>query len=115
MLDETIDDPVESRRGNEDGLGLLPARACFSAEKLLGRRSGEWQGHPVVGYEIHHGVVEETGGEPFLDGVGRHTWGTIWHGAFENDDFCQAWLAELVSTVGSAERNRRTWLARRVR
>ena len=103
MLAGTIDDPVESRLGTQDGLGLLPARVRFSEEKLLGRPSGEWQGHPVVGYEIHHGVVDATGGEPFLDGVRvGNTWGTIWHGAFENDDFRRAWLAELAHTVGSA-------------
>ena len=103
MLTETIDDPVESRLGTESGLGLLPARVRFSEEKLLGRTTGEWQGHSVVGYESHHGVVEPTGGEPFLDGIRvGSTWGTIWHGAFENDAFRRAWLAELASTVGSA-------------
>ncbi|MGV8908036.1 MAG: cobyric acid synthase [Propionicimonas sp.] len=103
MLTETIDDPVESRLGTECGLGLLPARVRFSEEKLLGRPTGAWRGHPVVGYEIHHGVVEPTGGEPFLDGIRvGNTWGTIWHGAFENDAFRRAWLSELASTVGSA-------------
>ena len=103
MLTETIHDPVESGLGTESGLGLLPARVRFSEQKLLGRPAGSWEGHPVVGYEIHHGVVEPTGGEPFLDGIRvGNTWGTIWHGAFENDDFRRAWLAELASTVGSA-------------
>lgn len=102
MLTDSIDDPVESRRGTEPGLGLLPARVRFSDEKVLGRPRGEWQGHPVVGYEIHHGVVEPTGGEPFLDGIRTgNTWGTIWHGAFENDGFRRAWLTELAGTVGS--------------
>ncbi len=102
MLAETIDDPVESARGTEPGLGLLPAIVRFGTDKALGRPRGEWRGHEVAGYEIHHGVVEPTGGEPFLDGV-RHgnTWGTIWHGAFENDGFRRAWLSELATTVGS--------------
>jgi adenosylcobyric acid synthase len=105
MLTEVIDDPVESARGAEAGLGLLPARVRFGAEKVLGRPSGSWRGHPVVGYEIHHGVVAPTGGEPFLDGVrAGNTWGTIWHGAFENDAFRRAWLTELAETVGSAWR-----------
>jgi adenosylcobyric acid synthase len=105
MLTEMIDDPVESARGLEPGLGLLPARVRFSAEKVLGRPHGVWQGHSVTGYEIHHGVVEPTGGEPFLDGV-RHgnTWGTIWHGAFENDDFRRAWLREVAAAAGSSWR-----------
>jgi adenosylcobyric acid synthase len=102
MLTELIDDPVESARGTEPGLGLLPARVRFSEQKVLGRPRGSWTGHEVVGYEIHHGVVEPTGGEPFLDGVRQgNTWGTIWHGAFENDDFRRAWLSALATTVGS--------------
>ncbi|MGC3993097.1 MAG: cobyric acid synthase [Propionicimonas sp.] len=103
MLAEVIDDPVESARGTEPGLGLLPVRVRFSPEKVLGRPRGSWRGHEVVGYEIHHGVVEPTGGEPFLDGVRLgNTWGTIWHGAFENDAFRRAWLTELAATVGSS-------------
>ncbi|MBK8469454.1 MAG: cobyric acid synthase [Actinomycetales bacterium] len=102
MLAEVIDDPIESARGTEPGLGLLPAVVRFSAEKILAKPSGTWQGQPVSGYEIHHGVVEPTGGVPFLDGVrAGNTWGTIWHGAFENDGFRRAWLTELAATVGS--------------
>ncbi|MFT4109986.1 cobyric acid synthase, partial [Propionicimonas sp.] len=61
MLAGTIDDPVESARGTEPGLGLLPARVRFGPAKVLGRPHGEWHGHPVIGYEIHHGVVEPSG------------------------------------------------------
>lgn len=105
MLAAVIDDPVESARGTEPGLGLLPASVRFSPEKQLGRPRGTWRGHEVIGYEIHHGVVEPTGGEPFLDGVRvGNTWGTIWHGAFENDDFRRAWLSDLASAVGSSWR-----------
>lgn len=101
MLTDRIDDPVESRAGTEAGLGLLPAHVVFHEEKTLARPRGDWQGHPVSGYEIHHGVVEVTGGEPFLDGVrAGNTWGTIWHGAFENDAFRRAWLSELAATTG---------------
>jgi adenosylcobyric acid synthase len=105
MLTDVIDDPIESARGTEPGLGLLPARVRFEPEKALAKPSGAWHGHPVSGYEIHHGVVEPTGGEPFLDGIRLgNTWGTIWHGAFENDGFRRAWLTELAGTVGSAWR-----------
>ncbi len=103
MLTDLIDDPVESARGTEPGLGLLPATVRFNQEKVLGRPRGSWHGQEVVGYEIHHGVVEPTGGEPFLDGIrAGNTWGTIWHGAFENDGFRRAWLAELAAVVGSS-------------
>lgn len=102
MLTDLIEDPVESARGTEPGLGLLPARVRFNEQKILAKPSGSWHGHPVTGYEIHHGVVEPTGGEPFLDGIrAGNTWGTIWHGAFENDAFRRAWLSELAQTVGS--------------
>ncbi len=105
MLTDMIDDPVESARGTEPGLGLLPAEVRFNTEKILAKPSGRWRGHPVTGYEIHHGVVEPTGGEPFLDGVRvGNTWGTIWHGAFESDGFRRAWLTELAATVGSTWR-----------
>jgi adenosylcobyric acid synthase len=106
MLARIIDDPVESSRGAEPGLGLLPTQVRFRPEKMLARPTGSWQGHPVTGYEIHHGVVTADDGEPFLDGVRQgNAWGTLWHGAFENDAFRRAWLAELAATVGS------TWTA----
>jgi adenosylcobyric acid synthase len=40
--------------------------------------------------------------EPFLDGC-RHgqVWGTMWHGAFENDGFRRAWLTEIAAAAGS--------------
>ncbi len=105
MLTDEIDDPIESAHGIEPGLGLLPARVRFQPDKVLSEPSGVWQGHQVTGYEIHHGVVERSGGTPFLDGVRQgNTWGTIWHGAFENDGFRRAWLAELATTVGSSWR-----------
>ena len=105
VLTEAIDDPIESGRGAAPGLGLLPARVVFGSDKVLGTPTGSWRGQPVTGYAIHHGVVEATGGEPFLDGVrAGNTWGTSWHGAFEGDSFRRAWLAELAVTVGSGWR-----------
>jgi adenosylcobyric acid synthase len=102
MLAGIIHDPIESDRGTVPGLGLLPAQVRFSTDKVLGRPEGTWRGHPVVAYEIHHGIVEATEGEPFLDGIRvGNTWGTIWHGAFENDAFRRAWLEELAAAVDS--------------
>src|SRR3984885_511885 len=40
MLAEVIDDPVESRQGRVDGLGLLPVRVVFGPAKRLGRPTG---------------------------------------------------------------------------
>jgi adenosylcobyric acid synthase len=102
MLAGLIHDPIESDQGTVAGLGLLPAQVRFTPDKVLGRPQGSWRGHPVVASEIHHGIVEATDGEPFLDGIRvGNTWGTIWHGAFENDTFRRAWLQELADTVGS--------------
>ena len=106
MLAATIDDPVESGSGTVAGLGLLPTRVDFSPAKVLGRPVGSWQGHPVEGYEIHHGVATVTGeAEPFLDGVRRGSvWGTMWHGTLENDGFRRAWLTRIAGAARSAWR-----------
>jgi adenosylcobyric acid synthase len=104
MLAERIDDPVESRTGTTEGLGLLPLVVSFGPDKHLGRPTGSWRGHPVEAYEIHHGVARPTRDvEPFLDGCRRGAlWGTTWHGAFENDGFRRAWLATVAAQAGVA-------------
>ena len=96
MLAGTIDDELESGTGLVQGLDLLPTRVEFAVEKALGRPSGDWRGHRVDAYEIHHGHAVSTGAaESFLDGWRRGAvWGTMWHGAFENDGFRRAWLTE---------------------
>ena len=95
--------PIESGRGPVTGLDVLPVQIGFGADKMLGRPLGVWRGHQVQAYEIHHGVAQIAGeAEPFLDGCRQgQVWGTMWHGAFENDDFRRAWLAEIASAVGS--------------
>lgn len=67
-LGEHIEDDVESRAGAVEALGLLPVRVRFAPEKTLARPVGEALGERVEGYEIHHGVADVRGGEPFLDG-----------------------------------------------
>jgi adenosylcobyric acid synthase len=112
MLGRIIDDQVESKAGEVAGLGLMPTRTDFAGAKVLERPTGTALGHPVEGYEIHHGVVrldpgapaaELAAAEPFLDGwrVGS-VWGTTWHGALENDDFRRAFLAEVAAAAGRA-------------
>jgi adenosylcobyric acid synthase len=105
MLGREIDDELESGHGSTPGLDLLPVRVRFSADKVLGRPAGSWRGHLVDGYEIHHGVAERLADdvtEPFLDGwrTGQ-TWGTMWHGTLENDEFRRAWLTEIADAAGS--------------
>ena len=100
MLGTVIEDAVESAAGRVAGLGHLPATTDFRAEKVLGRPQGSWRGHPVTGYEIHHGVVTA---EPTFPGgtASGAVWGTIWHGTLEGDDFRRAWLTEVAEVAGS--------------
>jgi adenosylcobyric acid synthase len=108
MLAGSIVDDVETGLGRAAGLGLLPVEVGFDADKHLGRPDGSWQGHPVTAYEIHHGVARTVAddprtavAQPFLDGVQLGAvWGTTWHGAFENDGFRRAWLAEAARAAG---------------
>ncbi|MFH0244936.1 cobyric acid synthase [Streptomyces sp. HK10] len=104
MLGERIEDEVESRAGTVDGLGLLPVRVRFEAEKTLARPVGEALGERVEGYEIHHGVAEVDGGdEPFLEGCRTGSvWGTHWHGSLESDGFRRAFLRRVAADAGRA-------------
>jgi adenosylcobyric acid synthase len=112
MLGRTIADTVESGAGQVPGLGLLPTRTRFGPEKVVRRSQGRAFGHPVEGYEIHHGVVEldpeapaaaRAAAETFLDGFrSGHVWGTTWHGCLENDDFRRAFLREVAAAAGRA-------------
>ncbi|SDY84651.1 adenosylcobyric acid synthase [Amycolatopsis xylanica] len=102
MLGSEIDDDLESGAGLVKGLGLLPTRVAFAESKVLARPEGSWRGHRVEAYEIHHGVAARTGeAEAFLDGFrSGNVWGTMWHGAFENDGFRRAWLTEAAASAG---------------
>ncbi|MEA5652087.1 MAG: cobyric acid synthase CobQ, partial [Cutibacterium granulosum] len=109
MLARTIDDPQgqEVAGGAQvPGLGLLPVDVDFAAEKTLTLSHGTWQGIEVGGYEIHHGTTTaDTDAEPFLDGVHvGSVWGTMWHGAFEHDEFRRTWLAQAAQVAGSSWR-----------
>jgi adenosylcobyric acid synthase len=96
MLGRRIVDHVESRGGEVAGLGLIDLEVEFAQEKTLARPTGTALGHPVSGYEIHHGrVIRQP--EPHLieplEGV--HTdrvIGTHWHGLLDNDTFRRAFL-----------------------
>jgi adenosylcobyric acid synthase len=111
LLGERIEDEVESRAGVVEGLGLLPVRVRFEADKTLARPVGEALDEPVDGYEIHHGVAEVRGGEPFITGLDGEAldgcrvgsvWGTHWHGALESDGFRRAFLRRVAADAGRA-------------
>ncbi|MGH3660497.1 MAG: cobyric acid synthase [Micromonosporaceae bacterium] len=106
MLGEAVADPegVEGHPGAAaPGLGLLAAQTRFHRGKALRLASGEALGAPASGYEIHHGQVTVSGGEPFLDGVrDGAVFGTLWHGVFEGDAFRRAWLVEVARLRGAS-------------
>ncbi|HEY2101012.1 MAG TPA: cobyric acid synthase CobQ, partial [Pseudonocardia sp.] len=107
MLARRIVDPVESGRGAVAGLGLLDVEIHFEERKRLARPVGDALGHPVHGYEIHHGRVLHSGESPLVtgaDGVGEGAdadavLGTHWHGLLENDGFRRA-LLDRVAPAG---------------
>jgi adenosylcobyric acid synthase len=103
MLALQIRDDVESGAGLVPGLGLLPATAAFGPAKVLRLRQETYDGEPVTGYEIHHGVVTADGGEPFPGGCATGAvLGTTWHGIFESDGFRRALLRRAAAAAGRA-------------
>ncbi len=97
MLCRSIDDPVESRRGRVDGLGLLDADIVFDPVKTL----RHWD-DPLHGYEIHHGQVVGHADESWLDvGLRRGTvYGTHWHGLLDNGEVRRRWLVDAAAAAG---------------
>jgi adenosylcobyric acid synthase len=103
MLGTRITDPHRVEGGDAEGLGLLDLEVGFAAEKHLANPVGTAWGHPVRGYEIHHGRVVRAGDPPLLDGEGSDAGavlGTHWHGLLENDGFRRALLERLAGQAG---------------
>jgi adenosylcobyric acid synthase len=101
MLATQIQDDVESGAGLVPGLALLPATVSFGTGKVLRLCSGTADGEQVTGYEIYHGVVDVTGGEPFPGGCrAGAVYGTTWHGIFESDGFRRSVLRQAATDAG---------------
>jgi adenosylcobyric acid synthase len=126
MLGRRIDDRFESATGVVGGLGLLPAETHFEAGKVTRPRSGQAtvpvagrgaakpvdeSGHPVTGYQIHHGrttsdapwitLADRWGTEP--EGAANadgSVAGTSLHGLLESDGFRSAFLAAVAGRRG---------------
>ena len=109
-LGRSIDDRIESGRGDVDGLGWVDVTTAFAAEKVTRQRRGTAMGQQVTGYEIRHGVTERgerAAGWVHLDDVhGAQTdgavdlgdaavLGTSLHGLFEQDGFRAVFLTEV--------------------
>ena len=110
MLGQTLDDPQGTESGRPmalAGLGLLPTRTAFDAQKRRTQvraaiQSGPFAGAKLTGYEIHNGRTE-VGGAPFCllaDGtpegcVSGNVFGTYLHGLFDSGELTAA-LAKAV-------------------
>ena len=95
MLCRRIDDPVESKAGGVDGLGLLDADIVFAQDKTLAHHE-----NPLHGYEIHHGRLAASTEDDWL-GVGIRrgsVYGTHWHGLLDNNDVRRRWLSDVGRT-----------------
>jgi adenosylcobyric acid synthase len=97
MLCTRIDDPVESKEGRVEGLGLLDADIAFAPTKTLRRHDAD-----LRGYEIHHGQLERHTEDDWLSvGIRRgHVYGTHWHGLLDNDAVRRQWLADAAAAAG---------------
>jgi adenosylcobyric acid synthase len=113
MLGRSIHDPIEAGvSAPVDGLGLLAVTTRFGPDKVLAQRRGTAWGHPVQGYQIHHGRSAPEGGPdgPWLslDGrgegaqsAGGAVLGSSLHGLFEADGFRTELLAQVSRRAGA--------------
>jgi adenosylcobyric acid synthase len=117
MLGRELVDELGSEGGPRafPGLGLLPIRTRFEAEKIT-RQShaiSHWpeSGHTLEGYEIHHGRTEHCGdgGEALAEGGAAVGWrmhraaGGYWHGLMASDPWRAAFLNEVRRDRGFLE------------
>ncbi|BCS89634.1 cobyric acid synthase [Pseudodesulfovibrio sediminis] len=111
MLGQTVDDPygLESETTRVEGFGLLPVQTSLLPDKTLTRTWGvhSGSGHPVHGYEIHHGqttpladdlrvALRDNAGEPlgYMRADGRVV-GSYLHGLFDADEFRRWFINQL--------------------
>lgn len=98
ILDDHGIDSGSGQARTAQGLGLLNVTTTFAPEKVTRRPRGTAFGHPVTGYEIHHGRVAVHAGEEFLGGAHEDSvWGTMWHGSLESDAFRRAFVSAVTS------------------
>ena len=122
MLGQTLDDPAGMESGKPlslAGLGLLPTRTTFDAQKRRTQVCAVALGAPfagarMTGYEIHNGRTT-VNGEPFCrlaDGtpegcVCKNVFGTYLHGLFDSGELTQALVKLLCARKGISPRETR--------
>ena len=122
MLGQTFDDPAGTESGKPlslAGLGLLPTRTTFDAQKRRTQVRAVALGAPfagarMTGYEIHNGRTTVTG-EPFCrlaDGtpegcVCKNVFGTYLHGLFDSGELTQALVKLLCARKGISPKETR--------
>ena len=109
MMGQSLSDPHrgEGGPGAFPGLGLLPTATAFLPEKVTREAASRsrWPeaGHPLAGYEIHHGRTrcEGQGGVPLAEGGAELGWagdracGAYLHGLMA----CDPWRASFLNRV----------------
>ena len=122
MLGQTLDDPAGTESGKPmslAGLGLLPTRTTFDAQKRRTQVCAVALGAPfagarMTGYEIHNGRTT-VNGETFCrlaDGtpegcVCKNVFGTYLHGLFDSGELTQALVKLLCARKGISPRETR--------
>ena len=122
MLGRTLDDPAGTESGKPmslAGLGLLPTRTTFDAQKRRTQVRAVALGAPfagarMTGYEIHNGRTT-VNGEPFCrlaDGtpegcVCKNVFGTYLHGLFDSGELTQVLVKLLCARKGISPRETR--------
>ena len=122
MLGQKLDDPAGTESGKPlslAGLGLLPTRTTFDAQKRRTQVRAVALGAPfagarMTGYEIHNGRTP-VNGEPFCrlaDGtpegcVCKNIFGTYLHGLFDSGELTQALVKLLCARKGISPRKTR--------
>ena len=122
MLGQTLDDPAGTESGKPmslAGLGFLPTRTTFDAQKRRTQVRAVALGAPfagarMTGYEIHNGRTT-VNGEPFCrlaDGtpegcVCPNVFGTYLHGLFDSGELTQALVKLLCARKGISPKETR--------
>ena len=116
LLGETLDDSQGTESGHPQtlrGLGLLPTRTVFTAEKrraqVTAAAAAPFTGAALTGYEIHTGRTA-VNGAPFCryaDGtpegcVQNAVFGTYLHGLFDSGELTEQLAAYLCRRKGIA-------------